>query len=74
MTDARLIELCEFIIATDADKEMLSSLHVKPDGAIAITLMKALDAIIHEEDFDFRTFIAELINYVEGDEKPKLLN
>lgn len=69
-----LIEFCRIVIATNADEDMLSKLHVKSDGVIAITMIKIIDAIINEEDFDVRNFVDELINYVDNDKKSKLLN
>ena len=66
MTYARLIEFCELITATKAmDVADLADLHVKPDGVISVTLQQVIHAILTQEDFDFRTFLAELVDYIE---------
>ena len=66
MTYARLIEFCELITATKAmDIIELEDLHVKPDGVISVTLQQVIHAIIAEEDFDFRAFLADLVDYIE---------
>ena len=73
MTYAKLIEFCELLSATNADTTELENHHVKPDGYIAITFARVLDAIRREEDFDFRAFISNLIGYTggEGEESDK---
>ena len=66
MTYTRLIEFCELITATKAmDVADLADLHVKPDGVISITLQQVVHSIIAEEDFDFRAFLAELVDYID---------
>jgi len=73
-----LLEFCFLITQTNADQTELENLHVKPDGYIAKTFERILQAIRAEEDFDYRAYIAKLIDYVDGEEftesdKPKRL-
>jgi hypothetical protein len=60
----KLIEFCELLLETRLPT-VLAEKHVKPDGIILITMLKVVDAIIMEKDFDFRAFMQEMVDYAE---------
>lgn len=51
---------------TGADEDTLANLHVKSDGYIATVWARILIAIHDQEDFDYRQFLQDLIDSVNG--------
>lgn len=61
-----VIEFCALMQETEADEDTLANLHVKPDGYIATVWARILIAIHDKEDFDYRKFLQDLIDQVNG--------
>jgi len=56
-----LLEFCQLVCATEADETVLATKHVLKDGYIAKVWEKMLESIKQEKDFDYRTYLEEII-------------
>jgi hypothetical protein len=74
MKYSKLIEFCEFILATRADETDLADHHVKVDGYIETAWSRVLDAIHRQEDFDIKTYMQSLIDSALENTSKKFLN
>lgn len=57
-----LLEFCRLMLDTEADETSLRDFHVKQDGPIANVLGKIHVAIRTGQDFDYRTYLDNIIN------------
>ena len=67
-----LLEFCALLCATDAGESALATRHVTPEGYIARAWIRVLEAIVKEEDLDYRAYLEALIN--EQTPTKRLLN
>jgi hypothetical protein len=74
MRYSKLIEFCEFIVATRADESDMANFHVKTDGYIEKALVRVLDAIHRQEDFEVREYMQRLIDSLLDTPSKKFLN
>ena len=74
MRYSKLIEFCEFILATRADESDMANFHVKKDGYIEKAWVRVLDAIHREEDFEIREYMEKLIESAFDIPPNKFLN
>lgn len=63
-----LLEFCQLIIDTDADESVLANHHVRPNGYIERVMTRVLDAIRTEKDFDYKAYLAYIIEHVDNEE------
>ena len=62
-----LLEFCRLVIDTEADETSLRNYHVKPDGPISKVWGRVFVAIRDSKDFDFRTYLHNIIDLPEDD-------
>jgi hypothetical protein len=65
-----LLEFCALILATEADESALRDYHVQSDGPIAKVWGRVYVSIRDTKDFDFRTYLRNIIDLPEEDEDP----
>lgn len=57
-----LLDFCRLVIDTEADETTLRNYHVKPDGPISHVWGKVHLAIRSSQDFDYKTYLQNIIN------------
>lgn len=68
MKYADLLEFCALMLATRADETSLRDYHVKPDGPICKVWGRVYVAIRDTKDFDFRTYLYNIMDLPEDGE------
>jgi hypothetical protein len=63
-----LLEFCALILATEADESALRDYHVQSDGPISKVLGRVFVAIRDSKDFDFRTYLYNIIDLPDEDD------
>jgi hypothetical protein len=67
-----LLEFCALILATEADESALRDYHVQSDGPISKVWGRVYVAIRDTKDFDYRTYLRNIIDLPEEDEDPTI--
>jgi len=62
MKYSALLDFCALLCATEADDTSLAERHVMSDGYIAKAWIKVMEAIVKEEDLDYRAYLESLID------------